>query len=385
MRKFLSGNHAVAEAVRLCRTQLVAAYPITPQTPIYEKLSDWEAAGELGGMMMRVESEHSAMAACLSASLAGARTFTATSSQGLALMHEMLHFASGCRTSVVMACVNRTLAAPWAFWSDQTDSLAQRDTGWIQIYCEDGQESLDSVIQAFRISEKVLLPCMVVLEANFISHFMEPVEVPEQRQVDEFLPRVQIPKRFDVENPGYVAAVVSQAQYEGYRRLSHEAMGYAVEVMDEVDREFRLHFGRGYGLIEAVNVEDAELVLVTSATITSTARVAVARLREKGHKVGLVKIRAFRPFPTGALRRVLDRVPRIAVLERNLSLGREGIFCSELKSALVNSPVSHQIQGYLAGIGGTDVDPDLVERVALDGLQRKKALDEPIWMTEERT
>ena len=385
MKKFLSGNHAVAEAVRLCRTQLVAAYPITPQTPIYEKLSDWEAAGELGGMMMRVESEHSAMAACLSASLAGARTFTATSSQGLALMHEMLHFASGCRTSVVMACVNRTLAAPWAFWADQTDSLAQRDTGWIQIYCEDGQESLDSVIQAFRISEKVLLPCMVVLEANYISHFMEPVEVPEQQQVDEFLPGVQIPKRFDVENPGYVAAVVSQAQYEGYRRLSHEAMGYALEVIEEVDREFSLRFGRGYGLIEAVGVEGAELVLVTSATITSTARVAVARLREKGYKVGLVKIRAFRPFPTGALRRVLDPVPRIAVLERNLSLGREGIFCSELKSALVNSPVPRQIQGYLAGIGGTDVDPDLIERVALDALQRKKALDEPIWMTEERT
>jgi pyruvate/2-oxoacid:ferredoxin oxidoreductase alpha subunit len=384
MKKFLSGNHAVAEAVRLCRTQLVAAYPITPQTPIYEKLSDWEAAGELGGMMMRVESEHSAMAACLSASLAGARTFTATSSQGLALMHEMLHFASGCRTSVVMACVNRTLAAPWAFWADQTDSLAQRDTGWIQIYCEDGQESLDSVIQAFRISEKVLLPCMVVLEANFISHFMEPVEVPEQRLVDEFLPRVQIPKRFDVENPGYVAAVVSQAQYEGYRLLSHEAMGYAVEVIEEVDKEFRLHFGRGYGLIETVSVEDAELVLVTSATITSTARVAVARLREKGYKVGLVKIRAFRPFPTRALRRVLDPVPRIAVLERNLSLGREGIFCSELKSALVNSPVPHQIQGYLAGIGGTDVAPDLIERVALDALKRKKALDEPIWMKEER-
>jgi pyruvate/2-oxoacid:ferredoxin oxidoreductase alpha subunit len=385
MKKFLSGNHAVAEAVRLCRTQLVAAYPITPQTPIYEKLSDWEAAGELGGMMMRVESEHSAMAACLSASLAGARTFTATSSQGLALMHEMLHFASGCRTSVVMACVNRTLAAPWAFWSDQTDSLAQRDTGWIQIYCEDGQESLDSVIQAFRISEKVLLPCMVVLEANFISHFMEPVEVPEQRLVDEFLPSVQIPKRFDVENPGYVAAVVSQAQYEGYRRLSHEAMGYAAEVIEEVDREFRLHFGRGYGLIETVSVEDAELVLVTSATITSTARVAVARLREKGHKVGLVKIRVFRPFPTGALRRVLDPVPKIAVLERNLSLGREGIFCSELKSALVNSPSPHQVQGYLAGIGGTDVAPDLIDRVVLDALQRKKALDEPIWMMEERT
>jgi len=384
LKKFITGNHAVAEAVRLCRTQLVAAYPITPQTPIYEKLSDWEAASELGGIMMRTESEHSAMAACLSASLAGARTFTATSSQGLALMHEMLHFASGCRAPVVMACVNRTLAAPWAFWSDQTDSLAQRDTGWIQIYCEDNQESLDSVIQAFRIAEKVLLPCMVVLEANFISHFMEPVEVPEQEWVDRFLPPVQIPKRFDVDNPAYIAAVVSQAQFEGFRRLSHEAMANALDVIEEVDRDFEVHFGRKYGLVEAVGLEGAELALVTTATITSTARVALARLREKGTRVGLVKIRVFRPFPTKLLRKILEPVPRVAVLERNLSLGREGIFCSELKAALVNSEKRHQVQGYLAGIGGTNVDPALIERVVLDALARERALDEPIWMTEER-
>lgn len=375
----------MAEAVRLSRTQLVAAYPITPQTPIYEKLSDWEAAGELGGVMMRTESEHSAMAACLSASLTGARTFTATSSQGLALMHEMLHFASGCRAPVVMACVNRTLAAPWAFWSDQTDSLAQRDTGWIQIYCEDNQESLDSVIQAFRIAEKVLLPCMVVLEANFISHFMEPVEVPEQEMTDRFLPPVQIPKRFDVDTPAFMAAVVSQTQFEGFRRLSHEAMTHALDVIEEVDRDFGAHFGRKYGLVDAVGLEGAELALVTTATITSTARMALARLREKGYRVGLVKIRVFRPFPTRLLRKILDPVPKIAVVERNLSLGREGIFCSELKAALVNSDQRHQVQGYLAGIGGTNVDPDLIERVVLDALAREKALDEPIWMTEEKT
>ena len=385
MKKFITGNHAVAEAVRLCRAQLVAAYPITPQTPIYEKLSDWEAAGELGGVMMRTESEHSAMAACLSASLTGARTFTATSSQGLALMHEMLHFASGCRAPVVMACVNRTLAVPWAFWSDQTDSLAQRDTGWIQIYCEDNQEALDSIVQAFRIAEKVLLPCMVVLEANFISHFMEPVEVPDQESVDRFLPPVEIPKRFDVDNPAYVAAVVSQGQFEGYRRLSHEAMAHALEVIEDVDRDFGEHFGRNYGLVEAVGLDGAELALVTSATITSTARVALARLRDRGHRVGLVKVRVFRPFPTKLLRRILDPVPRIAVLERNLSLGREGIFCSELKAAVVNSDQPHQVQGYLAGLGGTNVDADLVESVVLDALKRERASDDPIWMTEDKT
>lgn len=383
MKKFLSGNHAVAEAVRLCRTQLVAAYPITPQTPIYEKLSDWEAAGELGGDMMRTESEHSAMAVCLSASLAGVRTFTATSSQGLALMHEMLHFAAGCRTPVVMVNVNRTLAGPWAFWSDQTDSLSQRDTGWMQIYCEDNQEALDTVIQAYRIAEKVLLPCMVVIEAHFISHFMEPVEVPTPELVDGFVPPVNIPRRFDLDNPGFAVPTVTQKQFMGYRQLSQEAMSYALEVIEEVDREYSELTGRGYGLIETDGVEDADLVLVTTATITSTARVALPRLREKGYKIGLLKIRVFRPFPTEALRRALDRVPRIAVIERNLSLGREGIFCSELKSALINSPEQHQVQGYLAGLGGSNVDPDLIERVVMDALERKEVADAPIWMMEE--
>jgi pyruvate/2-oxoacid:ferredoxin oxidoreductase alpha subunit len=332
--------------------------------------------------MKRTEREHAAMAASLSASLGGVLTFTATSSQGLALMHEMLHFTSGSRAPVVMACVNRSLASPWAFWSDQTDSLSQRDTGWIQIYCEDGQEALDSVIQAYRIAERVLLPCMVVLEAHYISHFMEPVDVPEPEQVDRFLPPVNIPKRFDVENPGFVGPVVTQAQYEGFRQLSHEAMAYALEVIEEVDREFAGHFGRGYGLVEAVGLEDADLVLVTTASITSTARVALGRLREKGHRVGLLKIRLFRPFPTGILRRLLDPVQRIAVLERNLSLGREGIFCSELKAALVNSPAPRRVQGYLAGIGGTDVNPELIERVVLDALARQEAQDTPIWMKE---
>jgi len=383
MKRFLTGNHAVAEAARLCRPQVVAAYPVTPQTPIYEKLSDWDAAGELGATMMRVESEHSAMAVCLSASLTGARTFTATSSQGLALMHEMLHFASGCRTAVVMAVVNRTLAAPWAFWSDQTDSLSQRDTGWIQIYCEDNQESLDSIIQAFRIAEEVKLPVMVVLEANFISHFMEPVEMPDQETVDRFLPPVALPRRFDVDNPGFAVPTVTQQQFREYRKLSQEAMTHTIDIIERVDEEFESVFGRRYGLVEAVACEDAELVILTTATITSTTRAALAELREEGLSVGLFKLRLFRPFPTAAVRAVLDRVPRIAVIERNISLGREGIFCSEVKAALVNSPGHPRIQGYLAGIGGTDVNPTLIKRVARHALETEAPQDGPIWMEED--
>jgi len=383
MKRFLSGNHAVAESARLCRPQVIAAYPITPQTPIYEKLSDWDAAGELNGVMKRVESEHSAMAVCLSASLAGVRTFTATSSQGLALMHEMLHFAAGCRTAVVMVVVNRTLAAPWAFWSDQTDSLSQRDTGWLQIYCEDNQESLDTVIQAFRIAEEVKLPIMVVLEANFISHFLEPVDVPEKELVDRFLPPVCLPRRFDINKPGYAVPTVTQQEFREYRKLSQEAMEYSLEVIKRVDNEFYDIFGRNYGLVEAVECDDAQLVILTTATITSTARVALAELRAQGLKVGLFKLRVFRPFPTAELRAALDNVPHIAVIERNISLGREGIFCSEVKAALVNSPGHPRIQGYLAGIGGSDVNPKLIKRIAYHALEADSLQDGPIWMAED--
>ncbi len=380
MKKFITGNTAVAEAVRLCRPDLIAAYPITPQTPIYEKLSDWEDSGQMGGKMMRVESEHSAMAACLSASLTGVRTFTATSSQGLALMHEMLHFASGLRTGVVMAAVNRTLASPWAFWSDQTDTLSQRDTGWMQVYCEDNQESADMIIQAFKIAEEVKLPMMVVLEANFISHFMEPVEIPSPAEVDAFLPPVSLPQRFDVDNPGYVSPTVTQKQYEGYRKLTSEGMTHALGVIERVDKEFEQAFGRGYGMVETVNTEDADLILVTTATITSTARLALGQLREEGLKVGLCKLRIFRPFPVEAIKAALGNVRKIAVLERNISQGREGIFCSELKSAMINNDNPPKIQGYLAGIGGTNVDPDLIKKVVHQALATTDYTDGPIWM-----
>jgi pyruvate/2-oxoacid:ferredoxin oxidoreductase alpha subunit len=383
VKYFMTGNHAVATAVRLCRPQVVAAYPITPQTPIYEKLSDWEAEGKLGGKMMRVESEHSAMAACLSASLTGVRTFTATSSQGLALMHEMLHFASGCRTAVVMAAVNRTLAAPWAFWSDQTDTLSQRDTGWLQIYCEDNQESADSIIQAFKLAEEIHLPVMVILEANFISHFMEPVEIPSQEEVDDFLPPVSLPHRFDLNNPGYVSPTVTQRQYEGYRHLSQEAMEYALKVIQRIDNAFGEKFGRTYGLVERVGAIDADLVLVTTATITSTARAALTELTHEGLKVALCKLRVFRPFPVAAVREALEGAPKVAVLERNISLGREGIFCSEVKAALVNSSPPPKVQGYIAGIGGTNVDPELIKQVVHHALEAKEFGDGPIWMGGE--
>ncbi len=315
MREFMTGNHAVAHAVRLCRTPLIAAYPITPQTPIYEKLSEWEASGVIKGIMMRTESEHSAMASCIAASLTGVRTFTATSSQGLALMHEMLHFAAGCRTPVVMANVNRLLAAPWGFWADQLDSLSQRDTGWIQLYCENGQEALDSVIQAYKIAEQVFLPVMISLEAFFVSHFMEPVEIPDQEGVDRFLPPMNLPHRFDMEKPGFLVPVVSSELYRKYRHMAQTSMDSVKEVAVRVDHEFKATFGRGYGIIEPVMMEDAEVVIVTAGSITSTVRVAVESSARAGASCRVIENTLFQTFSqrshsTGAERKEKNRCHR---------------------------------------------------------------------------
>ena len=383
MRDFLTGNHAVAHAVKLCRTPLIAAYPITPQTAIYEKLSEWEASGVLKGIMMRTESEHSAMASCIAASLTGVRTFTATSSQGIALMHEMLHFAAGCRAPVVMANVNRSLAAPWGFWADQLDSLSQRDTGWIQFYCENGQEALDTVIQSYKIAEQVYLPAMLSLEAFFVSHFMEVIDLPEQEQVDRFLPPLDLPHKFNIDKPGFLVPVVSSELYRKYKHMAQVSMDSVKEIAVRVDQEFKKEFGRGHGIIEPIMLEDAEVVIVTAGSITSTARLAIKDLRKRGNKIGLLKLRLFRPFPVEAVQVVLRGKKKIAVIDRNISLGGGGIFCQELRAALIHSSDHPLTYSYIAGVGGTDVTPEVIQKIAFDVMERREAKDEPIWIMEE--
>lgn len=380
MRQLLAGNYAVAEAVRLARVQFVAAYPITPQTPIYEKLSDMENEGKLPGIMMRTESEHSAMAACVAASLTGVRTFTATASQGLALMHEMLHFAAGNRAPIVMCNVNRVIAVPWAFGSDQSDSLSQRDTGWLQFYCEDAQEALDTVIQAYKIAEQILFPVMVAMDGFFTSHFIEPIEVPDQATIDAFLPPFSIPSRFNVEDPAYIANVVNPEQYMQYRQTSFEDMEKARLIIRQVNKEFEELVGRGYGAIETVNTDDADIVLVTSGAMTSTARVAIQSLRDSGVKAGLLKMKTFRPFPTQEVQEVLKNVPKVAVLDRNISIGKEGIWCQELKSALYSLQNRPMIRGFIAGICGADVSPDMIEGMVVQALKGEKPTDLPTWV-----
>lgn len=278
-------------------------------------------------------------------------------------MHELLHFASGMRAPVVMVNVNRALGSPWSFWSEQTDSLSQRDTGWLQFYVADNQEALDTVIQAYKIAETISLPAMVVLEAFYTSHFMERVEVPDQNQVDTFLPPFDPPFKLDPDHPVGFCQTVTQNEYKKFRLNRQIAMENAVKVVDSVDKEYGEQFGRRYGLFETYRLEDAETVLVTAGTIGSTARVTIDALREKGKKVGMVRIRLFRPFPKAELIEALEHARKIAVIDRNISLGQEGIFCEELKSVLYSRLRGIPVFGFVLGLGGTNVSPSHIEKV----------------------
>ena len=362
MKQVIMGSQAVSWGVRLARAEVVAACPISPQTQIVEELSEMCASGDLRARFIEVESEHSAMAACIGAASTGARTFTATSGQGLARMHELLHWAAGARLPIVMADVNRAMAPGWTVWTDQNDSLSQRDTGWIQIYCESNQEVLDSTVQAFKLAEAVDLPVMVILDGFYLSHACEPVDIPEPAEVDAFLPKRAARHKLDTDAPRAFGALTPPALYMETRLQQQEAMAEALKVLDAVDEEWGQRFGRRYGAIESYQTEGAELVLVVSGTVASTARHVVNQLRGQGEKVGLVKARLFRPFPTGALRKALAGVPHVAVLDRNISPGRSGIFAEEIRAALCDLEPGQRpaFHGYIIGLGGRDVRPETI-------------------------
>jgi len=377
-RILLAGNHAVAWGARLARPKFMACYPITPQTPILEKLTEFQALGELDTEILTPESEHSAMAACISASLTGVRVFTATSCQGLLLMHEMLHYASGARAPIVMFNVNRTVASPWAFWPDQTDSVSQRDTGWIQLYSESGQESLDSVVQAFRIAEQVSNPVLINQDAFYISHALEPVEVPTQETVDRYLPPFQPEHFLDPQRGESLGNVVSPEMYCEHRRNIGEAMQRAIGVAEECDAQWEHLVGRGYGIIEPYHCEDAELVIATMGSMCGTVRHAIDEMRAKGRAVGLLKVRLFRPFPVEALRDALAGVPDVLVLDRNFSPGTGGVLHQELKCALYGLPDAPQVHGFLAGVGGVNVPPRKIEEF-VDQVCHSEPVNQSVW------
>jgi len=361
----LTGNHAVAWAARLARPHLLPLYPITPQTPILELLTQFHARGELKAEILTPESEHSVLSACIPASLAGARVFTATASQGVLLMHEVLHYASGARAPIVMANVNRTVASPWAFWPDQTDSLAQRDTGWIQYYVETAQEALDTVLHAFRVAEQVELPAMVNLDAFYVSHALEPVQVPGQDAVDRYLPPYAPAHRLDTAHVTSWGNVVTQDMYWRHRRAVEEAMARALGVAQDADREWAELTGRSYGLMERYRCEGARTVIVTMGSMCGTAREAVDALRHAGQAVGLLKLRLFRPLPAQALRVALGGVPDVVVLDRNHSPGLGGILHQELRAALYGLGAAPRVHGLLAGVGGVNVSPDALGAMVL--------------------
>ena len=354
-RMLLTGNHAVAWGARLARPKVAPVYPITPQTPVLELLTEFQARGEFDAEIITVESEHSVMSACIPASLAGVRVFTATASQGLLLMHELLHYAAGARAPIVMANVNRTVASPWAFWPDQTDSLAQRDTGWIQLYVESAQEALDSVLQAYRVAEQVLLPAMISLDAFYVSHAMEPVAVPTQELVDAYLPPYDPPHRLDPARPESWGNVVSQDMFYRHRQDAEQSMSRVPQLAAEADREWAARTGRSWGVVERYRCDDAASVIVTMGSMCGTARDAIDALRDAGEAVGLVNVRLFRPLPVAALRAALAGVGDVIVLDRNHSPGLGGVLHQEVRAALYGIESAPRVHGLLAGVGGVNV------------------------------
>ena len=344
MHTIATGNRGVAEAVREAKPGVIAAYPITPQTEIVELIAQFVAGGTMAGTYIPVESEHSALAACIGASAAGVRTFTATSSQGLLYMHEMLHWAAGARLPVVMANVNRAVAPPWNVWADHTDSLSQRDTGWLQVYVATAQEAYDTTLMAFRIAEheEVLLPVMVNLDGFVLSHTMQPLET---TPAGDFIPPLHLPHAIDTSQPAGYGPLTGPEYYYTFRWEMERSMRDARQVIREVEEAFYQKFGRRYGPSEEYRMEDAEVAIVAMGTLGREAQVAVDRLRGEGIPAGALRLRWFRPFPR------LDLAGReVVVIDRDYSFGFGGVLARSLQATTPCEPYS-----VIAGLGGQEV------------------------------
>lgn len=362
---------AVSEAVKQANADVIAAYPITPQTHIVEHLADLVAQGELDAEFVPVESEHSAMSACLGSSAAGARTFTATAGQGLELMHEVVYVASSMRLPIVMAVANRALSSPLSVWGDHSDVMAVRDTGWIQIFVENGQEAVDNTICAFRMAEdkRVLLPVMVHLDGFQLSHMVEPVEFPEQKEVNEFLPPYKYPFPLDPSKPVTMGSFGPPEVYTETKWAQQINLENSKEVILEVWKEYGEKFGRHYRPIETYRCEDCDTLLMTMGSFSETAMTAIDELKEAGKKVGLFRIRLWRPFPYDELRETVKGVKTLIVLDRAISFGLEGPVASEIKSALYPLEARPKVVGFVGGLGGRDVSPADFKNIINRGIE----------------
>ncbi len=372
--KFVSGDEAVALGVRLARPHVISAYPITPQTIVVERLADFVEDGSLKAEFMHVESEHSAMAAAMGVSAVGARAFTATSSQGLLHMAECVHYASGARFPIVMMNANRSIAVPWSIYGDQRDSLGLLDSGWIQVYVEDAQEALDMIIQAYKIAEhpEVSTPFMVNLDGFVLTHTYEPIELPDQKVVDDFLPMYQTANKMSFEEPKSLCFSTSPADNQEFKYMQHKAMERSIHIIHEVEAEFEQAFGRSYhGLTESYRCEDAEAVLMTLGSVTGTVRTVVDELRSEGHKVGLCKIRYMRPFPKKEVSELGKMVSKVGVLEKNVSFGYEGTVFTNVNSVFSSLDTNVKSKNYVGGLGGRDITKDDIRAIFMDLLNNE--------------
>lgn len=349
---------AIGEAAKLANVDVVAAYPITPQTHIVEHLAELVAEGELDASYIPVESEHSAMSACLGSAAVGARTFTATAGQGLELMHEVLYVASSMQLPIVMTVANRALSAPLSVWGDHSDVMAVRDTGWIQIFTEDGQEVFDSVLCAFKIAEdpRVLLPVMVHLDGFHLSHMIEPILIEEQEKVTKFLPPNKYPFPLNPDKPVSMGTFAPPIIYSEAKRAQEDNIQKSKAVIKEVWDDFNKQFGRQYQPVETYRTEGAKTLLLTMGSFSQTAMTAIDELRDKGQDVGLVRFRLWRPFPVEEFRDAIQDAGTIIVLDRAYSTGGQaGPVCSEVRSVLYNQPNRPNIVNIIGGIGGRDI------------------------------
>ena len=359
--KVMSANQAIAEAVKLANPNVIPVYPITPQTTISEYLAKFVADGDIKAEYIRVESEHSAISACLGASGTGVRVFTATSSQGLALMHEIIFAAAGLRAPIVMADANRALSAPLSIWNDQQDSISERDSGWMQIYAENGQEALDSILISYRVSEdkEVLLPSMVCIDGFILTHTVEPVDVPGKEDVDKFLPLYKPDHAYlDPKRPMSIGTFTDPNYYMEARHDMEVALEGAKEVIAKANTEFAEIFGRKYDFVEKYKSDDADIILVAMGSICSSIKDVVDELRDKGEKIGLVRVRVFRPFPTDEIYEAIKGASKIGVLDKNVSFSIGGVLHNEIKAKM-----DVDAYGFIVGLGGRDIKPEHIKEI----------------------
>lgn len=370
MKKVIEGSMAVAEAVKVCRPHVISAYPITPQTHIVENLSQFVADGDLKSQFVNVESEFGAASVILGASATGARAYSTTTSQGLLLMTEVLFNIAGLRFPVVITCANRAISAPINIWNDQQDAMTVRDSGWIMLFAEDNQEAADMHLQAFKIGEhpEIMLPVMVNMDGFILTHAFEPIEFIDQKMADEFLPPFKPELYLTPKNPLTFGVLAEPDWYMETRYNLQKAIEASSDMIEEVADQFKKTFGRYQGgLVEKYRLDGAETVIVSMGSVVGTIKEVVDSLRDKGKKVGVLKIRAFRPFPKEAIYDALKNVKNVIVMEKAISLGATGILYDEIKAALYGRASQPKVSGFIAGLGGRDIPKESIMKVIEKG------------------